>query len=302
VSHQRVVRLDGVDVRSTLRPFGVFRRDPTHRWWPDAFARAVHTPAGAGTVLFRWNRTGEVTVTAWGDGSAWLVDAAPRWLGAHDDPSAFDPASLPRLQQLWRRRGNFRLGASGLIWQELAAVVLGQRVTTEAASESWRRIVRAWGVPAPGGLGLWLAPPPEAIACRTYVELHRFNVERRRADALVLAARRADRLEEAAAMTVADALVRLSALPGLGAWTATSTAASSHGDPDTVVLGDYGLPTMVSHAFTGDARRVVGDDRMLELLAPFAGHRWRVVRLLSNSGMGAPRRAPRARNPRIDQL
>lgn len=102
-------------------------------------------------------------------------------------------------------------------------------------------------------------------------------------------------------MPVEDALRRLTALPGLGPWTATVTSSITHAHPDVVVLGDYGIPTMVSYALTGRADRV-GDDRMLELLEPFAGHRHRVVRLLYNAGITAPRRAPRARNPRIAEL
>ncbi len=306
-THQRRVRVGVLDVRATLAPFGVFRRDPTHAWWPTAFARAVRTPAGDGTVRFSWPRPGSsssdghVDVDAWGPGASWLLDAAPRWLGCDDDPSTFDPSSNPRLAELWRRHGRWRLAGSGLVWQELAATILGQRVTTVDAMASWRRICRTWGEPAPGPLGLMLPPAPGVIAGSTYVELHRHGVERRRADALVTAARRATRLEEAATMPIDDALGRLSALPGLGVWTATATATLSHGHPDAVIIGDYGVPTVVSYALTGDARRV-DDERMLELLEPFRGHRWRVVRLLYNAGVTPPRRAPRARNPRIEHL
>lgn len=102
-------------------------------------------------------------------------------------------------------------------------------------------------------------------------------------------------------MPIDDALRRLSALPGLGPWTSTVTSSIAHAHPDVVILGDYGLPTMVTYALTGQADRV-GDDRMLELLEPFVGHRHRVVRLLYNAGITAPRRAPRARNPRIAEL
>ncbi len=102
-------------------------------------------------------------------------------------------------------------------------------------------------------------------------------------------------------MPVADAAARLTAVSGIGIWTATSTLTASHGDPDTVIIGDYGLPTLVSYAFTGSPERV-DDDRMLELLQPFSGHRSRVVRLLYDSGVHPPRRAPRARNPRIEYM
>jgi hypothetical protein len=300
-SRRRHLRADGIDVRSTLAPFGVSRADPTHRWWADGFARAVITPDGPGTIRFRWCRDGVVDVDAWGQGSDWLVDHAPGWIGAHDPVHEFRTAGPPALRELWRRRRPFRLGRSAVVWQELLFTIVGQRVTSVEAGQSWRRIVMAWGEPAPGPLGLVLPPTPDEVASRTYVDFHRFNVERRRADAMLVAARRWRRLEEAADLPVDQALTRLSSLPGLGQWTATATATASHGDPDTVIIGDYGLPTMVSYAFTGRVGRV-SDDRMLELLAPYAGHRWRVVRLLSLAGMHPPRRAPRVRNPRISAL
>jgi hypothetical protein len=41
---------------------------------------------------------------------------------------------------------------------------------------------------------------------------------------------------------------------------------------------------------------------MCEHLAPWTGHRQRIVRLLATSGMSPPRRAPRAFNPDIRRL
>ena len=107
-------------------------------------------------------------------------------------------------------------------------------------------------------------------------------------------------------MAAPDALERLSALPGLGAWTATSTVIACHGDPDTLVLRDYGMPTMVNYAFTGEAQRLPpdegGDEVMCEHLEPWRGHRQRIIRLLFAAGVTAPRRGPRQRNPDIRRL
>jgi hypothetical protein len=41
------------------------------------------------------------------------------------------------------------------------------------------------------------------------------------------------------------------------------------------------------------ARRKTDDAGMLELLAPYAGHRYRVTRLIELGGSGPPRRGPR---------
>jgi 3-methyladenine DNA glycosylase/8-oxoguanine DNA glycosylase len=92
-------------------------------------------------------------------------------------------------------------------------------------------------------------------------------------------------------MPVADATRRLRAIPGIGQWTAAEVAAVAFGDPDVVSLGDYGLPHLVSYALAGEPRGT--DERMLELLEPYRGHRGRVLRLLSAGGIDAPRRGPR---------
>ncbi len=179
-------------------------------------------------MLLTWDRAGTTTAEAWGSGAEWLVDRAPHWVGLYDDVGGFDPTLHPTIADWTRRHPGIRLPAAGVIWQELLLVLLGQRVTTEEAVKSWARIVYGWGEPAPGPLDLRLPPTPEIVASKSYVDLHRFNVERRRADAILLAARRANRLEEAATMAPQAARTRLSALPGLGQWTATSVITATH--------------------------------------------------------------------------
>jgi len=80
-------------------------------------------------------------------------------------------------------------------------------------------------------------------------------------------------------------------VPGVGPWTATALAGSVLGDPDAVLLGDLHLPHHVCWALAREPRG--SDERMVELLEPWRGHRGRVVRLLRGSGNSAPRRGPR---------
>ena len=302
----RRLRVGDIDLAHTLQSIGIYRGDPTFRRDPGVFAKAVLTPQGAGTMRLTWDRSGDVTAEAWGPGAGWLLDRAPHWVGLTDDLAGFDPSLHPRVAELWRRHPGLRLAGIGVIWQELVLVLLGQRVTTQEASRSWNRMCRTWGEPAPGPCDLHLPPQPDVIAGLSYVDLHGLNVERRRADAILLAARRAGRLEEAAEMPAVAALQRLSALPGLGIWTATATVIASHGDPDTILLRDYGMPTTVNYAFAGDAVRLDpdrgGDVIMCEHLEPWRGHRQRIIRLLLAAGINAPRRAPRAFNPDIRRL
>ena len=91
-------------------------------------------------------------------------------------------------------------------------------------------------------------------------------------------------------MAPAEADRRLQALSGIGPWTSAEIRQRACGDPDAVSVGDYHLPSIVGWALT---RQKVDDAGMLELLAPYAGHRHRAARLLVRSGMGPPRRGPR---------
>ncbi len=111
-----------------------------------------------------------------------------------------------------------------------------------------------------------------------------------RARTIIGAADVAGRLEEIVTMRPAEADRRLRALPGIGVWTSAEVRQRACGDADAVSVGDYHLPAWVGWALAG---RVVDDAGMLELLAPYPGHRHRAARLIELSGLAPPRRGPR---------
>ncbi|MGB4137958.1 MAG: DNA-3-methyladenine glycosylase 2 family protein, partial [Microbacterium sp.] len=82
----------------------------------------------------------------------------------------------------------------------------------------------------------------------------------------------------------------LTSLPGVGPWTAAETRIRALGDADAVSFGDYHLAHEVGYALTGSR---TDDAGMQELLAPWTGHRQRVIRLILASGVQEPRRGPR---------
>lgn len=258
----------------------------------------MHTPAGVGTLWVTWDREGVVSAEAWGPGGEWLLDGLPGLLGAGDDPSDFAPRHAV-VARLHHRHGALRLTRTGAVWNEAGPVVLEQRVTTSDAARSWARLVRALGEPAPGPLGLVAPPAPEVAVRHPAWAFHPYGIERRRADTYRRLAARASRLAALESRDPEGARRALRQVDGVGPWTAASLVVLTHGDPDTVVLGDSGLPGIVGWALAGDAR--AGDDRMLDLLEPFRGHRWRVVRLLFAGGLLPPRRAPRQAHRPIDR-
>jgi 3-methyladenine DNA glycosylase/8-oxoguanine DNA glycosylase len=174
----------------------------------------------------------------------------------------------------------------------LLPTIIGQRVTTDEAGKSYRRLTARFGFPAPGDLGLVVPPPAETIANMTYEELHPFGIERSRAQIAIEVARRATRLEEIVGMNRSDAARRLAAVRGIGPWTIGQVMGSAWGDRDAVPRGDFHLPNTVAWLLAGESR--ASDERMEELLEPHRPYRRRALILAKLSGVHAPRYGPRS--------
>ncbi|HEV2757145.1 MAG TPA: DNA-3-methyladenine glycosylase 2 family protein [Actinomycetota bacterium] len=269
-----------VDLALTLRPLRCGGGDPTIRLTRSSACRATTTPDGPATTAFTLAGS-SIEVEAWGPGAEWALDRAPALLGLADDPDEFAPAH-PALRSLHRRLRGLRIGRSDAVVEALLPAILEQKVTSIEARRSYRKLVAAYGEPAPGPLGLTLSPSPRLLASLPYHAFHRFGVERKRAETIRRACSYAHRLEEAAAMPAEAARRRLLALQGIGAWTAARVAGTAFGDADAVVVGDYHLPHLVSWVLAGEPR--ADDRRMIELLEPYTGHRGRVLHLIVAGG------------------
>jgi hypothetical protein len=274
---------------------GVFRRgggDPTLHWATDAsVVRAAHTPQGVGTLHLLVRAEGsQVEATAWGPGADWLLESVPALLGDEDDPSGFEPPH-PVVAEAWRRFSFWRVPRSGLLFDALAPAVIEQKVTGQEAFAGYRRLVRRFGVPAPGPVPGLMAPPSAAgwAAIPSWAWLQA-SVDGARSRTIVRAAGFAGRLEQGVGLGLPEAHRRLRALPGIGVWTAAEVAQRALGDPDSVSFGDYHVAKDIGWALTGTP---VDDDGLAELLEPYAGHRYRVQHLLGLAGLHRPRRGPR---------
>jgi 3-methyladenine DNA glycosylase/8-oxoguanine DNA glycosylase len=258
---------------------------PLARFVDGTLYRATSTPDGPATLALTRHPEG-VRAEAWGPGADWALDAAPRWVGAHDHPDTFRP-DHPLLAEVIRRHPGIRLGSTGRVFDSLVNIVLGQKVTVRGANQSRRALYWRYGEPAPGPIELRLPPSPATLKSVAYYDLHPMNIERKRATILLHAARVANRLEETTTMPLAEAHQRLAAVRGIGPWTTNLVAGVALGDPDAVAVGDYHLKNTVSWLLAGEPRGT--DERMLELLEPFTGHKRRVIQLLGRTGRKAPR-------------
>jgi 3-methyladenine DNA glycosylase/8-oxoguanine DNA glycosylase len=277
-----------VDLRLTLGPLRRGTGDPTIRVEAGAWWRATRTPQGPASARYAVEGAA-VRVAAWGPGAEWCAAAAPELLGGRDSLDGFRPDGL--VGELHRRLPGLRIPRSRAVFEAFVPSVLEQKVAGGEARAAYRGIVWAWGEPAPGPAGLRLPPTADTLAATPYWAFHRFGVEQKRANTVRVVASRAERLDATVDLPPAEAARRMQSLPGVGPWTAAEVAIVALGDADAVSVGDYHLPHMTSWALAGEPRGT--DERMLQLLAPYAGHRGRVLRLLAAAGLYAPRFGPR---------
>lgn len=255
--------------------------------------RTSRTPEGVATLALR-EAGGVVRAAAWGPGAEWALAQMPALCGGLDDPSAFDPGDHPLVREAHRRSPGLRIGRTDLVFDALAGSIIEQKVTGTQAFGAWRRLVQRFGERAPGPTPRAMYAPPSVDGWRRIPSWawHAAGLEPPQARTIVEAARRGDAIARLAASapdgTARDAV--LTSLRGVGPWTAAETRIRALGDPDAVSVGDYHLAHEVGFALVGHR---VDDDGMLELLAPWAGQRQRVIRLIWASGVREERRGPR---------
>ena len=294
-----LVRPRTTDIATTLSWYRHGHSDPT-TWLKTAgrgssatgeFVRATITPEGPATIEFKWGA--QTSVRQFGPGGNWLADRLPAMLGVNDTADhCLEQAPDEKVAEAARNHRTLRIGASGGLYHELLPTIIEQRITAGEAHRQWDALCRLLGEPAPGPFsGLRLPPGPDVLAQTPSWVLHPLGIERKRAEPLTTIAKHPTKLWAWGAGTPEEARSKLQLLPGIGQWTIGKVLGPVCGDSDAVPVGDFHFKNMVSWALAGEARGT--DERMLELLAPYAGQRGRVVRLLGLDGHGAPRFGPK---------
>jgi endonuclease III len=286
----RILLPHPVDLRRTLFPLIRGHGDPTTRVDGPIVWRAIRTEDGPATLRLTQVDRQRIDAEAWGPGAERATGvAAPGLAGALDDPDAFVPHD-DLMAGIWRDHRSVVLTRTDP-FPVLVAAILEQKVQGLEARRAWREVVRATADPAPGEIGLSLPPDPDRLASIPSWLLTKMGVVHRRAATLREVARHPKKIAALREATPGDARVFLERLPGIGPWTAGEVCRIALGDPDAISVGDYHLPHIVSWAFAGEPRGT--DERMLELLEPYLGHRGRVEVLLEASGIGPPAFGPK---------
>jgi endonuclease III len=286
-----VLTVSSLELHHTLGVLQQSRHDPTTRVSRHELWRATRTPLGPGTLHLWWEGS-TLRHEAWGPGGCWLIDAIPRLIGDHEQPFGL-PVPHEVVARALAAAPGLRIGRCDTMLHALVPTILAQRVTSIEAVRAWRALCGRLSQAAPGPGGLRLPPDPDTLAELPSWWFHPLGVERKRAETVIRCARRARALEQLTTMEPPAAAAGLGSIRGVGAWTVASVLGPVLGDADAVPVGDFHIPHSVCWALAGEPRG--SDERMLELLAPYAGHRGRVIRALGLAGWHAPRRGPRRR-------
>ena len=291
-----------LDIKSTI---GSMRRgsgDPTFVIEATgAIWRTLRTPEGTATQHLRI-MDGSVIADHWGLGAQWAAQRVPHLLGEFDDHGSFPSALLkesahPRLHDTWTtllHRG-WRVPSSGEVFITLVAAVLEQKITGVEARRAWRWLVNKHGEDAPvaPGMPAGLKVAPEANGWKRIPswDWHQAGVDSKRSGTIVSLCPYANRIDECRELPLDAARARLQSFPGIGIWTTAEVMQRALGDADAASFGDYHIPKNTVYALTG--REDGDDDAMAQVLQPFAGHRFRVTRIVEVAGIQRPPRGPR---------
>jgi len=275
------------DFIETTRLLRTGARDPTVRREANGLWRTTHTPEGPATV--RMVVSDALHLAAWGPGAARALAAVPGWIGLHEAP--WELPAHPVTDRLLREHRGLRSTDTRDVFEALTNLILQQLVSWNEAAMTWRRLCEALGESAPGPADMRLSPTPKAIRRAGIDRLRSLGIGGQRARTLMEVARVAHAVQRSADLPTIDAFDLLQRVRGIGPWTAANVLGFRLGRPEPVPLGDYWLPHTLAWALAGEPRAT--DARMLELLEPFEGNAFRVVRLVFAARIEAPRRGPK---------
>ncbi|MER5917599.1 DNA-3-methyladenine glycosylase 2 family protein [Streptomyces sp. NPDC001982] len=281
-----------VDAKLTFKSLRRGPHDPTHRQETDGTLwRTALTSSGPVTYRIRQQRLDDLDIDAWGPGAGELIGGIRTELGEHDRPEDFRPAH-PVLKRAWSRLPGLRVPRTGRLFEALVPAILEQRVVGLDAQAAWARLVGAHGGPAPGPAPetMRVMPSPEAWAKIPIWEWRRAGVDLHRSKTVIFAAWHAAKLDRAAT-DPARAYELMSAMSGVGVWTAAQVGHRALGDADALPIGDFHLGRMTGMALLG---RPLAEQEIEAFYLPWRPHRYRVLRILELTPRSAPRRSHRA--------
>ncbi|HZP36188.1 MAG TPA: hypothetical protein VFE48_06810 [Methylomirabilota bacterium] len=252
-----------VDVAATLSRFHLWGEDPVNRLSEGVFRRAFK--AGGRWRVYELTWSGEpdaarLTVSVPGARRAAIVDEAVREVrhvcGLDLDLTAFRRATAgdPVLRGLVSRLHGLRPTLSPNPFEMLVSSVCAQQVNLAFAFTLRARLVRRFGeVLLTGGQAVYAFPEPAALARARVADLRAMQLTTRKAEYVIGLAREvasgALDLAALAAQPNEAVIERLTAVRGLGRWSAEWFLARCLGRGDVCAAGDLAVRRAFEHFY-----------------------------------------------------
>lgn len=257
-----------LDVDLTLQRYRLWGVDPANVCRPGAFYRVAR--AGGPALPFRLTAAGPprrptiMVAFAGGDTPAHRAavrEAVRRLLGLDADLAGFyafaarDPVLAPLVRPLYGLRPTLASDP----FEMLVGAIAAQQVNLAFAFATRARLVQRFGEPFDlDGVTVYAFPSPAAIAAAAVPTLRAMQFSTWKAEFIIGLARAIvdDRLDLRALARLPDeeVIARLTALRGIGRWTAEWFLARALGRPDVCPAGDLGVRRAVeAFCFRGRA-------------------------------------------------
>jgi DNA-3-methyladenine glycosylase II len=244
------------DFELSTERYRVFGPDLANLWDDDGLYRVL-----AGCEVRIVSAGGGVRIRP---GHSDLVEDVRRYLGVPFDVDAFTAfaATEPVLSRLLEPLRGFRPPLAPDPYETLVTSITAQQISLHAALAVRNRVIQAFGERFEHAYAF---PRRERMALAEPEELLPLGFSRRKAEYVVNLARSDLDLEGLAALPDGEVKARLTALPGIGEWTADWFLARHLARPDAWPAGDLGLRKAVLHFYGEEDTRAAGDR--------FPGHR-----------------------------
>jgi DNA-3-methyladenine glycosylase II len=291
-----------LDVARTLSRFQLWGEDPANRLVDGVFRRAVHADGRWHGYELTWTGgpdEARLLVSVPGTRRALVVDAAladvRHLCGLDLDVASFYRATAgdPVLAALVPRLYGLRPTLASQPFEMLVGAVCAQQVNLAFAFTVRARLIRRYGTPVRAGDGTVYAFPEPAVLARARVgDLRRMQLTVRKAEYIVgLAERIVSGTLDLAALEAGsnDQVVEtLTAIRGLGRWTAEWFLARGLGRGDVCPAGDLAVRKAFAHFY--NRGRQLSERAIRRRAARWGNHQNLAVHyLLAGQRLGAER-------------
>lgn len=291
-----------LDVPATLARFRIWGEDPANRVSGDAFRRVLRLADRLVPYEVRGNGSVDeprLDIRAPDAGAPAVVDGITREVRAifgldFDLPGFYRVAKAdPVLGALIEPLYGLRPTLAPTALEMLVGSICAQQVNLTFAFTLRARLVRRWGTPViVGGETVWAFPEARVLAARPPRALRALQFSLGKATAIRGVARAlASGVLDPSALAVASAgevIARLTALHGLGRWTADWFLARCLGRGDVCPAGDLGVRKAFAHYY--GRGRLAGEETIRRRARAWGSYQNLAIHyLLAGLRLGRPR-------------